>query len=130
MSFDEFLKDTHNQLQQLTAMVSNLQSEVRSLKHGERLSYNLHEAAQIIGISYDSLYAKCKAGRIPYSQDGAGSAIIIDRASLEAYILSTQTSKDLRDIEEQTMARSIRSGKGTLRVAHSRQATGSNTSKP
>lgn len=125
MSFDEYIKTSTDQLHQLTVMVQDLQNKINDIQHSERVSYNLHEAAKIMGVSYDSLYAKCKDGVIPYSQAGAGAAILVNKEDLKQWLAATRVGQDLRAIEGETMARAVRSGKRSLRVTHSRQGTGS-----
>lgn len=64
----------------------DLRKEIQSLKHGDRISYSLKEAAELTGITYDTLRARCKAGKIPFSQEHENGTILIKREDLERYL--------------------------------------------
>ncbi|HMU68459.1 MAG TPA: helix-turn-helix domain-containing protein [Chitinophagales bacterium] len=85
--FDEFAKmiqDTINTA--VHRATEDLRKEIRALKHGERLSYSLKEAEAITGIPYDTLRARCKAGKLAYVQENAGGSILVKREDLDRYL--------------------------------------------
>ena len=64
----------------LAAMEARILTQIRL--DPNTISYSLEDAAKHTGIGYDTLYARCKAGKLEYSQDGPGAAIIIKRQTL------------------------------------------------
>ena len=56
----------------------------RSVTTTERISYNLTEAAEQIGMSYASLRRRIAAGEIPVAR--VGSMVIVTRADLERFL--------------------------------------------
>lgn len=86
MSIDEQFANFEKLVRGLYDETHKLQSEIRSLKMGERIAYNLREAAKLTGLSYETLYNQCKAGRIPYSQEGKGGSMLIKRSDIERYL--------------------------------------------
>lgn len=122
MSFDEFIQHSTSQLANLTAMVQQLQNQVNQLKQGERMAYNLQEAAELTGIGYETLYNRCRSGQIQYSQTSVGGSIIVTRAELERYINETCTGQPQRMVEAETLVRAVRSRKSSLRITHQKQA--------
>lgn len=122
MSFDEYIKHSTDQLTRLTTMVAELQQQVYQLKEAERISYSLPEAARVTGITYETLYKRCKAGAIKYSQNSVGGTIIITRAELDQYLEQTRVTPDIDLLKAEVVARTVRSGKSALRIAHKREA--------
>lgn len=86
MSIDEALQSIPHALSQFEQQLKVMQSEIQSLKHGDRISYNLKEAAELTGIDPGALRLKCKQGKIAYSQEVEGGTIIIKRKDLEQYL--------------------------------------------
>lgn len=84
MGLDEFFSSFQDQLQRLTAEVSQLRDDVRSTTGP--ISYTLADAAAKMGLSRETLYERCRAGKIPYTQDGKGGSMLVLRADLEKYL--------------------------------------------
>lgn len=121
MSYDELLITIPQQLSAIRVELEQLRAEVRKFQHGERVAYNLKEAATLMGVSPDSLYNKFRAGVLVCSQDGPGGNILVAREELERWLASTRAGEDIRALEAEIMARPVRSGKGPLRVTHKRE---------
>ena len=71
---------------EVDAVRDEMRKEFRSLKHGDRISYNLKEAAELTGITTDTLRARCKAGKLAYCQLQENGTIVIMREDLERYL--------------------------------------------
>lgn len=88
--FDDFYNKLAGDLKsELHNIEARLRLLIQANKDPERIAYNLDEAARLTGIGYDTLYARCKSGKIEYSQDGPGAAIIIKRQTLLDYVHNT-----------------------------------------
>ncbi len=118
MTFDELLNHIPGALAGLQREVERLRAEVQELKHADRLTYNLREAAAAMGLSYDALYQICKAGEIKYVQAKEFGSILVEREELLRWIRSKNGSPQVREIETITMARPVRRRKRVLQVSH------------
>ena len=57
----------------------------------ERLTYNVREAAKLLGLSKNSAYQACLKGEIPHLK--IGKRILIPRAQLERLLLGNSEAK-------------------------------------
>lgn len=122
--FDEFYQKLIEGVRsEIAASEERLRLLIQINRDADRISYNIHEAAQITGFGYDTLYARCKAGKLPYSQDGPGAAIIITRQTLIEYVNThcKQQSAPQPTDKDEDVARPIRMRATPLRTTHSRQ---------
>lgn len=122
--FDEFYKKLIEGLRsEIAASEERLRLLIQINRDADRISYSIHEAAQITGIGYDTLYARCKAGKLQYSQDGPGAAIIITRQTLIEYVNTHCKQQPSPQPTDQTedVARPVRLRASPLRTTHSRQ---------
>lgn len=112
MSLDELLKAIPHQLAELNAELRALKMEVRNLRDGDRISFNLQEAAKLMGVTYDWLYRACKEGRIRYFQLGTGTAMLIAKEELHRFMDSSNDpdQEDIKSIQDQAL-RSVRPSK-------------------
>ncbi len=58
----------------------------------ERLTYNVKEAARLLGLSKNSAYQACLKGEIPYLK--IGKRILIPRVQLERLLLYSDEAKN------------------------------------
>lgn len=86
MGIDEQFEEFKRMLLCIQRELNDARAEIRSLRFGDRISFSLHEASEVTGISYENLHKRCKLGQLPYSQTEKGAAIIIARTDLEAFL--------------------------------------------
>lgn len=85
--FDELIKTIQEAVDRsVNAATEELRKEIRALKNADKVSYSIKEASEASGIPYDTLLAKCKAGKIRYSQEQKGGTIYIKREDLDRYL--------------------------------------------
>jgi excisionase family DNA binding protein len=66
-------------------MISSLYRTVKEIPmESERLTYNVAEAARLLGLSKNSTYLACLTGQIPHLK--IGNRIIIPRCQLQALL--------------------------------------------
>jgi len=64
---------------------------VGAMATDERLTYNVREAAKLLGLSKNSAYQACLKGEIPHLK--IGKRILIPRAQLERLLLGNSEAK-------------------------------------
>lgn len=62
------------------------------MQTSERLTYNVSEAAKLLGLSKNSAYQACLRGEIPYLK--IGKRILIPRVQLERLLLGNGEAKN------------------------------------
>jgi hypothetical protein len=81
---DSVLQERHSKLlQAILQELKQLRIGIWEHRQGEKVSYNLREAAELTGLATDTLYHYYKNGKLSGSQPaGAGGAILILRQDL------------------------------------------------
>jgi hypothetical protein len=115
---DEFFEPLFKHLEsKLAAMEARILTQIRL--DPNTISYSLEDAAKHTGIGYDTLYARCKSGKLEYSQDGPGAAIIIKRQTLIDHVdkhCKTKPHTETGDVESE-----IRLHGGSFQKVHRRK---------
>jgi len=62
------------------------------MENGERLTYNVREAARLLGLSKNSAYQACLKGEIPHLK--IGKRILIPKVQLERLLLGNSEAKN------------------------------------
>ncbi len=116
--FDEFYNKLAGDLKaELQGIEARLKLLIQANKDPERIAYNLDEAARLTGIGYDTLYARCKSGKIEYSQDGPGAAIIIKRQTLLDYV-HNHSKTTITDSEQKCSESNIDASNASYEAGH------------
>lgn len=86
MGIDEQFEEFRRMLLCIQRELTDARAEIKSLRFGDRVSFSLHEAAEVTGIDYNTLHKRCKSGQLVYTQAERGGSILIKRTDLEAYL--------------------------------------------
>jgi hypothetical protein len=108
-------------VQELKKEVAGLRKEVQLLRHAERLTYNLHEAAAAMGVSYYYLYERFKSGELKCIQGKAGSTILVEKDELIRWIREAAENVELREIQE-AVEQKVAKHQPSLKVSHKAKA--------
>ena len=65
------------------------------MQTSERLTYNVKEAAQLLGLSKNSAYQACLKGELPHLK--IGKRILIPRVQLERLLLGSREVNEVRN---------------------------------
>ncbi len=91
---EEIVSVIESYFQTIADRLNKLERSVLELKLKDRLSFSLKEAAELVGMSHESLYKYSQNGKIKYTQPGGKQgAILILREDLIEFI-STRAAKD------------------------------------
>jgi hypothetical protein len=99
------LQSIADQFTKLESAVAEVKLSILDLKLSDKISFNLRDAANIIGLSYESVYAKVKAGKIKSVQPtGQHGSLLILREDLFAFLNNRKEEDDFL-IPEKIMRR-------------------------
>lgn len=87
MSFDAMVENLKC-LPDLIEEVNRLRQDVKRLQYPDKISFNIEEAADALGVSHQYIYKRVKDFRIAAKKDGKGGRVVIPRDELMRYIES------------------------------------------
>jgi|GEM_PF-5624627 len=87
-SLEEFTKHTANQFEMVQTELKEIKIAILNLKHQDKLSFNIKEAAIATGYGADTLYSYVKQGIIPVAQTKRGARIVITKEDLIDFLMS------------------------------------------
>lgn len=95
MGFSEVEKALTETLPILLSEMKAMKAEIRQLKHGDRLSYNLKELGKLTGHSYSYWHSRFENGTLKACQEGAGGKIVVRREVVEQLLAEMEEKTNL-----------------------------------
>lgn len=90
MGFADIEKAMTETLPLLVSEMKAMNEKIRQLQHGDRLSYNLKELAQLTGMSYSYWHTRFEKGQLKACQDGTGGKIVVRREVVEQLLIEME----------------------------------------